>query len=60
MYGVATFITLIDNRWHHDISRVLTINCQPSTIGEINLCVIRITYQQTGNCETEANLLVDS
>lgn len=56
MYGVSTFITLIDNRWHHDMYRVLTINCQPSSIGEINLCYQN--YISTGNYETEANLLI--
>ena len=56
MYCVSTFITLIDNRWHHDMYRVLTINCQPSSIGEINLCYQN--YISTGNYETEANLLI--
>ena len=36
--------------------RVLTINCQPSSIGEINLCYQN--YISTGNYETEANLLI--
>ena len=35
---------------------VLTINCQPSSIGEINLCYPN--YISTGNYETEANLLI--